>query len=113
MLLLRGFVKQAHFLPFFFWVFRATGPLARGRIGAVAASLHHSYSNVGSEPGLRPNHSSWQRWILNPLRETRDRTRVLVDTSRVREPLSHSGNSHLRFCIYKLGQVTEIVIYLR
>ena len=27
---------------------------AGGRIGAVAASLHHSHSNMGSEPHLRP-----------------------------------------------------------
>ena len=29
------------------------------------------------------HHSSQQRWILNPLREARDRTHVLKDTSRV------------------------------
>ena len=27
---------------------------ARGRIGAVATGLHHSHSNAGSEPHLRP-----------------------------------------------------------
>ena len=45
------------FLPFVF--FRATptaygGYQARGQIGAVAASLHHSQSNVGSEQHLQP-----------------------------------------------------------
>ena len=30
------------------------GSQARGRIGVVAASLHQSHSNVGSEPYLRP-----------------------------------------------------------
>ena len=30
------------------------GSQARGPIGAVAAGLHHSHSNVGSEPRLRP-----------------------------------------------------------
>ena len=39
-------------------VFRATavahgGSQARGLIGAVAASLHHSHSNEGSEPRLQ------------------------------------------------------------
>ena len=29
------------------------------------------------------HHSSWQRWILNPLSGARDRTRVLKDTSQV------------------------------
>ena len=27
---------------------------ARGQIRAVAASLHHSHSNLGPKPGLRP-----------------------------------------------------------
>ena len=27
---------------------------SRGQIGAAAASLHHSHSNVGSEPHLQP-----------------------------------------------------------
>ena len=30
----------------------------RGLIGAVAAGLHHSHSNAGSKPNLRPTHSS-------------------------------------------------------
>ena len=50
------------FLSFFFFfllLFRATpvahgDSQARGPIGAVAASLHHSHGNVRSEPGLRP-----------------------------------------------------------
>ena len=44
---------------FLFFLFRATpmtygGSQARGPIGATAASLCQSHSNVGSEPGLRP-----------------------------------------------------------
>ena len=40
-------------------VFRATGvshrgSQARGPIGAIDADLHHSHSNAGSEPHLRP-----------------------------------------------------------
>ena len=43
----------------FFGLFRATlaaygGSQARGPIGAVAAGLYHSHSNVGSELHLRP-----------------------------------------------------------
>ena len=43
----------------FFCLFGATpaayeGSQARGQIGAAAASLHHSYSNVGFEPHLWP-----------------------------------------------------------
>ena len=39
------------------------------------------------------HHSSQQRQILNPLSEARDRTCVLMDISRFRNPLSHNGNS--------------------
>ena len=47
------------FLCFFFAFSRATplaygGSQARGLIGAVAAGLCHSHSNMGSEPRLRP-----------------------------------------------------------
>ena len=37
--------------------------------------------------------SSWQHRILNPLSRARDRTCILMDTSQVLHPLSHSGNS--------------------
>ena len=56
----------------------------RGQIRVIAASLHHSHSNTGSEPHLQPPHCSQQCWILDPLSETRDRTCVLRDTSWVR-----------------------------
>ena len=36
-------------------------------------------------------HSS--RWILNPRSTARDGTRILMDTSWLGNPLSHSGNS--------------------
>ena len=51
------------FFPFFFCccccLFRAApvaygGSQARGQIGAIAAGLHHSHSNAGSQPCLRP-----------------------------------------------------------
>ena len=63
---------------FFFFVFsRATpmaygGSQARGPIGAVAASLHHSHSNAGSEPHLQPTPQVTQLGILNPVNEARD-----------------------------------------
>ena len=46
------------FCPFF-CLFRAASTAnrssqARGRIGTVAASLHHCHSNIGSELRLRP-----------------------------------------------------------
>ena len=39
------------------------------------------------------HHSSWQRWILNPLSEARERNHFVVDTSQVLNLLSLSGNS--------------------
>ena len=39
------------------------------------------------------HHSSWQHQILNSLREARNQTCILMDTSRVSLPLSHDGNS--------------------
>ena len=46
------------FFPFFglFWAAPAAhgGSQARVRIGAIAAGLHHTHSNIGSEPHLRP-----------------------------------------------------------
>ena len=79
-----GFV----FFVFCFCLFRAApaaqgGSQARGRIRAAAAGLHHSPSNTGSNL-VCDLHSSRQHRILNPLSETRDRTRVLTDTSWVR-----------------------------
>ncbi|RKM63539.1 hypothetical protein C0984_19550, partial [Clostridioides difficile] len=46
-------------LLFLFGFSRATpvaygGSQARGLIGAIAAGLHHSHSNTGSEPHLQP-----------------------------------------------------------
>ena len=73
---------------FFFLLFRATliaygGSQARGQIGAIAASLHHS---------------SQQRWIPDPLNEARDQTRILKDTSQI------------RFCCTTAGAPRNIII---
>ena len=73
---------------FFFLLFRATSSAygvsqARGLIGATAAGLHHSHSNTGPEPRLRPTHSSWQHRILNLLSEARDRTYNFMVPSRI------------------------------
>ena len=47
------------FIYLFIFLFRTTAvgygrSQARGQIGAVAASLHHSHSNMGSKPNLWP-----------------------------------------------------------
>ena len=66
---------------------------ARGQSGAIAAGLCHSHSNAGSELICDLQHSSWQRWILNPLSEAWNQTCIFRCTSRVLNPLSHIGNS--------------------
>ena len=73
---------------FYFWSFLGLLPVAyggsqvRGLIGAVAASLRQSHSNVGSEPCLY--HSSRQHWMLNPLSKAREWTRNLMVPSQIR-----------------------------
>ena len=42
------------------------------------------------------HHSSWQRWVLNPLGEDRDRTRVLMDPCQVRYHLATMGTPQLK-----------------
>ena len=61
-------------LFFLFWLYRAApmayeGSQARGWIGATVAGLHHS---------------SWQRWIPDPLSEAREWTHILMDASGIR-----------------------------
>ena len=68
---------------------------ARGRTAVAAACLHHSHIATWDPSCICDlNHSSLQRWILNPLSEARDRTCILIDTSRVCNPLSHNGKSN-------------------
>ena len=59
------------------------GSQARGLIGAAAASLYHSQSNMGSKPHLRPTPQLTATQDLNSLSKARDRTRVLTDASRL------------------------------
>ena len=71
----------------FFCFFRATHHMEVPRLGvkirATAASLHHSHRNAGSDPHrIQLHHSSWQCQIPNPLSKARDRTHILLDTSR-------------------------------
>ena len=82
-------------LSLFFWfffvsffVFRAApmvcrGSQARGRMGAVDAGLHHSHSNMDLSHVCNLHHISQQRWILNPLSQSRDRICNLMGTSWV------------------------------
>ena len=53
-------------------------------------------------------YSLWQSWILKPLREARDQTCILVDTSQLLNPLSHNGNSHWMVCFMSLLTLPSI-----
>ena len=80
------FYFKAHSTKSFFGLLRATpvaygGSQARARIGAVAASLHHSHSICDLHYSLWDlsricdlHYSLWQHQILNPLSEARDQT---------------------------------------
>ena len=73
---------------FFVFLFKAT-PVAcghswaRGRIGA-AAGHHHSHSNAGHT--CDPCHSLRQRQILHPLSQARNRTCIIMETTRGSQP---------------------------
>ena len=88
-------VKALHFfiffLLFFFCLFRVTPKAYRSSQARVKKELQLlAYTTAPAMPD--PNcpfdlyHSSWQRWILNPLRhfEARDPTCLLMDTGQVR-----------------------------
>ena len=77
---------------------------ARGRIGAAAASLHHSHSNLGSKPHQQPTHSSRQCQILNPLSEAGDQTCILMDTSQVHDHWATMRTPTLFKDMRRLGQ---------
>ena len=66
----------------FFCLFVFLGPhlwhMARGRIRAIAISLHQRHSSAGSKPHLWTTPHSQQCWILNPLRKARDWTHNLM-----------------------------------
>ena len=81
---------RGNYFFFFFWSFWVAlvahgGSQARGPIGTVATGLHHSHSNATLDLSHICNlhHCPRQRQILNPPREARDRTHILMDASWV------------------------------
>ena len=87
------------FLFFFFPCF--SGPHLRhlkvSRLGVQLELQLPGYTTAAATQDLSHicnlHPSSWQCWILNPLSEATDWTHILMDTSQVLNPLSHSGNS--------------------
>ena len=81
-------IKKSEFFFGLFAFSRATpaaygGSQARGPIGAVAAGLHQSHSNVGSEPHLQLAPQLTAMPDLYPLSKVSDQIYVFMDTSRV------------------------------
>ena len=87
---------------FFFFLYRAAPVVygssqARVWMGAVAAGLHHSHSNLDPSCICDLHHSSWKHQILNPLGEARDWTQILVDTRQVHYRWATMGTPVVRF----------------
>ena len=74
-----------YLLLLFFWggshLWHVEVPRLGGGIRATAAGLHHSHSNATQLHFCDLHHSKWQHQTLNPLREDRDRTLILMHTS--------------------------------
>ena len=76
------------FLYLFFFFLRAApvacgSSQARSQIGATAAGLCHSHSNVDQNCVCDLHHNSQQWQILNSMSEARDQTHILKDPSQV------------------------------
>ena len=72
------------------------GSQARGSIGAVATSLATATAMPDLSCVFDLHHSSWQRRILYPLNEARDRTRNLMVPSRIRFHCATTGTPALK-----------------
>ena len=69
--------------PFFFRAIPAACGIsqARAQIGATAAGLHHSHSNVRSESHLQPTLQLMAMLDPRPTEQGQELTRILMDTS--------------------------------
>ena len=87
------------FLSFIFFVFLGPHPwhMEVPTLEAESELLPLAYTTATATPDLSHvfdlHHSSWPRWILHPLSEARNRTRILMDPRQGLNPLSHHRNS--------------------
>ena len=111
---IKRIVSTLYFLIFYlfliFCFFRAApeaygSSQARGPNRAAAIGLHHSHSNKGSKPRL---YTLQQHWILNPLSEPRDRTHILMDTSRLHYHWTTMGTPSTLFLIKKFSFKSDL-----
>ena len=85
---------------------------ARGWMGATAAVLCHSHSTARFELHLGPM-GKLEHQILNPLSKARNQTHILMDTSRVLNPLSHNWNAIPQFFHLQFLPHREIALKLK
>ena len=91
--------NKVGFFPTSFFLFSFLGPHLRHmkvpRLGVKSELqlLTYTTATETQDPSRVCNlhHSSQQHQILNPLSKARDGIHILVDTSRIRNPLSHDG----------------------
>ena len=90
---------------FFLWMHLQRKQVPRSGVELELQLPVYTTAMATSEPKCiyHLQHSLWRCQILNPLNEARDWTRLLTDTSRVPNLLSHNRNSWLCFKLSMLG----------
>ena len=81
---------------FVYLLFKATprahgSSQTEGRIGAAAASLYHSHSNVKSKPSLQPTPELMAMLDPRPTKQGQRLTRILLDIGWIRFPYATTG----------------------
>ena len=109
-------------LCFFFLVFFRASPTAYEvpRLGVESELQLPAYTTATATQDLSCicdlHHSSWQHWIPDQLRKARDRTHILMDTSRVRFNCATTGTPYFIKCgsyhKYPLGNLFPYCIAL-
>ena len=90
-----------------FWSFIFLGPqpqrmeVPRPEVELELQPLAYTTATATRDPSLicYLHHSSRQCWILNPLTKARDLACVLMNSSSL--PLSHDGNSEIKYTLIK------------
>ena len=107
--------KPSHFFLKFFFAFLGLNPqyMEVPRLGVESQMQLPAYTAAAATPDPSSlcslHHSSWQRRILNPLSEARDRTCVLMDTGQVHFCCATMGTPPV---ISKMGKVKPYCVYL-
>ena len=101
---------------YFFFIFLFLGPhLRHMEVPGLGVELELQLPTYVTDTAMLDQshicnlrHNLWQCWILNPLSEARDPTRIFMDTSWVCNLLSHNGNSPTTFIDTNNNQIKDI-----